>query len=296
MQLNTLSSSGSRRTQSSEAAVTTTITSEKGWFDVDLLGLWRFRDLVILFVKRDFVALYKQTILGPLWYLIQPLLTTVMFVIIFAKIARLSTEGTPSFLFYLSGIVAWTYFSNCVSKTSDTFGSNAHIFGKVYFPRLVVPTSVAISNLIAFGIQFALLLCLIVYVHLYVAPVVPTWWILALPLVVVQMGVLGVSVGILISAMTTRYRDLNYLVGFGLQLWMYASPIVYPLSQIPEHWRWLFLLNPMTGPLELMRRGLFSIGSAAPEFLVASVGITILVTTAGVVVFTRAEKTFMDTI
>lgn len=283
------------RAQSREPGVIT-ITPEKGWFDIDLPGLWRYRELVFLFVKRDFVAFYKQTVLGPLWYVIQPLLTTLMFVIIFSKIARLSTEGSPSFLFYFSGVIAWTYFSNCVSKTSDTFGGNAHIFGKVYFPRLVAPISVAISNLIAFGIQFVLFLCILAYVHAYVQPVAPTWWLLAIPLVVLQMALLGLGVGILVSALTTRYRDLNYLVGFGLQLWMYATPIVYPLSQIPEQWRWLFLFNPMTGPVEVFRRALLGVGSPDPGFLLSSAITTVLLAALGIAIFSRAEKTFLDTI
>jgi lipopolysaccharide transport system permease protein len=275
---------------------TRVIGPKKGWFDVNLLNLWSYRDLIGLFVKRDFVAVYKQTILGPLWFLLQPLFTTIVFTIIFGKIAHISTDGLPQVLFYMCGIVIWNYFADCLNKTSDTFVSNASIFGKVYFPRLTVPISVVITNLMTFAIQFSLFLLFWAYFYLGGAAIRVSPWIFLMPLLLLQMAALGLGLGILISSMTTKYRDLKFVVGFGVQLWMYATPIVYPMSQIPEKWQWVFALNPMSATVETARYSFLGAGAIRPLNLGISLVMTALVLFAGIVMFSRIEKTFMDTI
>ena len=272
------------------------IRSKTGWFDIDLSEIWRYRDLIVLFVRRDFVAFYKQTVLGPLWFFLAPLFTSVVFTIIFSNIAHISTDGVPPFLFYMSGTVVWSYFASCMMQTSNTFITNAGIFGKVYFPRLVAPISVVISNLISFVIQFGLFLVFLVYFYLNGAHIQPNLWILIIPLMLVQMAALGLGMGILISSMTTKYRDLALALGFGVQLWMYATPVVYPLSQIPAQWQWLFALNPMTGIVETFRYAFFSSGAIQPWILGISFAVTILILVIGIILFSRVEKTFIDTI
>jgi lipopolysaccharide transport system permease protein len=275
---------------------TMVIRSRSGWFDIDLSELLRYRDLILLFVRRDFVAYYKQTVLGPLWFLLQPLLSTVVFTVIFSNIAHISTDGLPPFLFYMSGTVAWTYFANCMTQTSNTFITNAGIFGKVYFPRLVVPIAVVISNLITFAIQFGLFLVFLLYFYLQGSVIHPNVWLLLLPILLVQMAALGLGVGILISSMTTKYRDLTLALAFGVQLWMYATPVVYPLSQISTKWQWFFALNPMTAVIETFRYAFLGSGAIQPWILGVSFGMTILILVIGIVLFSRVEKTFMDTI
>lgn len=267
-----------------------------GWFDVHLGELWHYRDLVGLFVWRDFVAVYKQTILGPLWYLIQPLLITLVFTVIFGNIAKLPTDGLPPFLFYLSGVVMWKYFADCLTKTSGTFEGNAHIFGKVYFPRLVVPVSVVISNLIAFSLQLLLMSLVSIYFLAKGAEFSPRPLLLFFPLLVVQMAALGLGCGIIISSLTTRYRDLTHLVGFGVQLWMYATPILYPSSFIPGKWAWLLHLNPMTAVIEVFRCGAFGAGTIDPGGWLLSAALTLLILVAGIILFSRVERSFMDTV
>lgn len=275
---------------------TTVLRSQSRWFDLGLKDLWRYRDLIMLFVKRDFAAIYKQTILGPLWFLLQPLFTAFVFYMIFGKIARVPTDGIPSLLFYLSGVVAWNYFAGCLTRTSDTFTANAGIFGKVYFPRLVVPVSVVIINLMTFAIQFCLFLLLLGLFAAKGIAVHPNRWILVTPLLIVQMGMLGLGLGILISAMTTKYRDLTFVVGFGVQLWMFATPIVYPLSRVPSDWRWLYALNPMTAIIETFRFAFLGAGSANIAQVGISMAISILLLSLGIVAFSRVDKTFMDTV
>lgn len=272
------------------------IGPRKGWFDINLSGLWKYRDLIGLFVKRDFVAVYKQTILGPLWFLLQPLFTTLVFTVIFGRIAQIPTDGLPQVLFYMCGIVIWNYFADCLNKTSDTFVSNAGIFGKVYFPRLTVPISIVITNLITFAIQFVLFLAILSYFYLAGAAIYAGLWVLMIPLLLLQMAALGLGLGILISSLTTKYRDLKYVVGFGVQLWMYATPIVYPMSQIPDKWQWLFALNPMSATVETARYALLGAGAIRPWHMGISFGVTALVLCAGLVMFSRIEKTFMDTV
>ncbi len=272
------------------------ITPKKGWLDLDVAGVWRYRDLVLLLFKRDFVAFYKQTILGPLWYVIQPLLTTVAFTLIFNRIARISTDGIPPFAFYMAGVVLWNFFSTCLNKTSDTFAGNAAIFGKVYFPRLVVPASVILSNFLTFAIQFTLLLVIMLVFRWRGAQIpITAELVMAVPLML-YVALLGLGAGIIVSSLTTRYRDLTFVLGFAIQLWMYATPVVYPLSQIPEKWRWLFVLNPMTAPVETFRSSLLGTGTVTATLWLSSIGITLVVLLVGLVLFGRTEKTSMDTV
>jgi lipopolysaccharide transport system permease protein len=274
----------------------TVIRPRTGWFDLRLAELWNYRDLVFLFVRRDFVSAYKQTILGPLWYLIQPVLTTIVFTIVFGKIARIPTDGIPPFLFYMAGYIAWAYFAECLTMTSNTFVTNAHIFGKVYFPRLVVPLATVITNMMKFAVQFCLFLIFYAYFLLSGASVHPTIWIAVLPVLILEMALLGMGFGIVISSLTTRYRDLAFLVAFGVQLWMYATPVVYPLSQIPGKYHLFFMLNPMTAVVETFRAAFLGSGGVNSTFMAASWVITLLVLFVGIILFSRIEKTFMDTV
>jgi lipopolysaccharide transport system permease protein len=225
------------------------IEPKRGLLDLHLQDLWRYRDLVLLFVKRDFVSVYKQTILGPLWYLIQPLLTTITFTVIFGNIAQLPTDGLPQFLFYMSGTVIWTYFADCLTKTSNTFVNNANLFGKVYFPRLAVPVSILLSNLITFAIQFTFFLAFMGFFALTGADLRPNWWILISPVLIFMMADLDLGFGIIISSLTTKYRDLRFLVQFGVQLLMYATPVIYPVSSFTTRFQPLIQANPMTTTL-----------------------------------------------
>jgi lipopolysaccharide transport system permease protein len=275
---------------------TMVISNRSGWLDTNLKELWRYRDLILLFVRRDFVAIYKQTILGPLWFLLQPLFTTIVFTIVFGKIANIPTDGLPQPLFYMAGIVGWNYFANCFSATSNTFVTNAGIFGKVYFPRLAVPVSVVITNLMTFVIQFVVFIAFLFFFYLKGSSVKPNLFILLTPYLILQMGILGLGFGILISSLTTKYRDLSFAVTFGVQLWMYATPIVYPMSQIPERWQWLFALNPMAAIIEAFRYAFLGAGSIKPLFLGISLAVTLVVLGIGIVLFRRIEKTFMDTV
>jgi lipopolysaccharide transport system permease protein len=274
------------------------IGPKRGWLDLKLKDIWRYRDLVFHFVRRDFVAFYKQTILGPLWYIIQPLLTTVVFTIVFGKIARIPTDDVPPFIFYLSGTVAWGYFSNCLKETSDTFITNSKIFGKVYFPRLTVPLSVVIINMVKFGIQFLLFLGFLVYFMVGSAPVKPrpNLFILLLPVLLLQMAVLSLGAGILISSMTTKYRDIKFLIGFGLQLWMYATPVVYSVSVVPERFRFFYMLNPVASIVETFRYAFLGKGVVDGVYMLISWAVTIVVLLLGIIIFNRVDKTFMDTV
>lgn len=272
------------------------IRPQRSWWDLRLDELWRYRDLVLLFVRRDFVSVYKQTILGPLWYLIQPLLTTLVFTVVFGNIARLPTDDLPPFLFYLSGTVIWAYFADCLNKTSQTFISNAGLFGKVYFPRLAVPVSILISNLITFSIQFGLFLAFLLYFVLSGSPVQPNAWVLITPLLLLMMAGFGLGFGIIVSSLTTRYRDLRFLVSFGVQLWMYATPVIYPLSSIPEQYRLYIQLNPLTPIVESFRFAFLGAGELHPLHLLYSLGVMLLALLLGVLLFNRVEQTFMDTV
>ena len=275
---------------------TTIIKPKTGWFDINLKELLQYKDLITMFVKRDFKTLYKQTILGPLWIIINPLLTTIMYTIVFGNIANISTDGMPQILFYMLGTTVWTYFSTCLTKTSATFTGNAAIFGKVYFPRLVTPISTVISGLINFGVQFLMFLGFMAYFMIKGSPIEPNLWILITPLLLVQLAALALGFGIIISSMTTKYRDLAVLVTFGVQLWMYATPVVYPASQIGGKLKTLMMLNPVSPIVESFRYAFLGSGSIPWNYLGISVVTTLVVLFAGVVLFSRVEKTFMDTV
>lgn len=268
----------------------------KGWLALHLRDLWKYRDLAGLFVRRDFVASYKQTILGPLWHIIQPLLTTLMFTVVFGRIAKLPTDQVPQFIFYMAGTTVWNYFAQCLTRTSNTFIANAGIFGKVYFPRMVVPVSVVISQLISFAIQFGFFLFFFVLFWARGAAVHPNWAVALLPLLLLLMAGMGLGFGILISSMTTKYRDLQVLVGFGVQLWMYATPVIYPLSTMSEKYRWLIVANPMSSIVETFRFAFFGTGVFSWAYLGYSAAFTVILLLAGMAIFNRVERTFMDTV
>lgn len=272
------------------------IQPPSGWFDLHLKELWRYRDLIILFVRRNFVAAHKQTILGPFWYLLQPIFSTLAFTIIFGTIAKLPTDGLPPMIFYMSGIVTWNYFSGCLNLTANTFVGNAGIFGKVYFPRLTVPISAVTTNLLQFAIQFGLFLAFMIYFYSRGASINPNWWILFTPFLILQMASLGLGVGIIVSSLTTKYRDLSFLVGFGVQLWMYATPIIYPLSAVPPRWQWLMAINPMSTIVETFRYAFLGAGSLRPYHMLLSGSIILFLLAGGIIIFSRVEKTFMDTV
>jgi lipopolysaccharide transport system permease protein len=274
---------------------TTIIKPQGKFFNVNIKELINYKDLILLFVKRDFVAYYKQTILGPLWYIIQPVFTTLIFTVIFGQIAKIPTDGVPQLIFYMSGTILWNYFSQCLIKTSTTFISNAGIFGKVYFPRLTTPISIVISNLITFLIQFVLFIGFLIFFYLKGSNLTTHVLLLVFtPLLILFIAMQGLGMGILIAALTTKYRDLQQLVGFGVQLWMYATPIVYPLSQIPVKWKWIFILNPMTAVVESFRYLYLGSGELNYLNLGISFAISILILFFGIVLFSRIEKTFMD--
>ena len=263
---------------------------------IDWKEIWQYRDLIYLFVKRDFTAQYKQTVLGPLWFLIQPILSSSIFTIVFSQIAGLSTDKVPPFLFYMCGLVAWGYFASCLGTSAGTFSSNAGIFSKVYFPRLTVPIANAITNLLTFGIQLGLFLVVWAILMLKGAPIHPQYAILFLPLLLLEMALLGIGVGCFISSYTTRYKDFSLLVGFGVQLWMYASCVFYPLSSVPENWRWILVLNPMVPIIEGFRYAFLGAGIVERWQLAVGFGVSVLIFLLGVMVFRRTERTFSDTI
>ena len=264
---------------------TTIIRPRTGWFDVDLEELWRYRDLIVMFVKRNFTVMYKQTILGPLWIILNPLITTVLFNVVFGGIAGLSTDGTPSFLFYMAGNTVWTFFASCINGTANTFVANSQVFGKVYFPRLTTPISQVLTSLINFFIQFVMYILFWVYFAVTGSGVHLTAWAFAVPLVVLEVMLLGLGVGIIVSALTTKYRDLAIAVSFGVQLWMYISPVVYPLSSLEESPRlqMLMRLNPMTAPIEVFRMGTLGTGTVEVGSLIYSLIVTASARVLGVV-------------
>lgn len=272
------------------------IKPQSGWLDIHLGELYRYRDLIYMFVKRDFVTFYKQTILGPLWYIIQPLVTALVFTVIFGSLAKISTDGIPPFLFYMAGTVAWGYFAVCLNTTSQTFVTNSHIFGKVYFPRLVIPVSNVIVALLQFTIQFIIFLVFLIYFMWQGAEIQPNYYIIALPLVILQMALLGFGFGILISSLTTKYRDLTFAMTFGVQIWMYATPIVYPFSIIPEEYRMLAAMNPMVSVVECFRGAFLGTSSIELVHIAVSVAVTFFVLILGIIMFSRIEKNFMDTV
>lgn len=272
------------------------IKPKAGWFDVDLNELWHYRNLIVLFVKRDFITYYKQTILGPLWFLIQPLFTTIVFTIIFGKVAKIPTDSLPPFLFYMAGNVMWGYFAASITATSNTFNANAALFGKVYFPRLTVPIAIVLVNFLQFFIQFALFFVFWLYFKLSGAPIFASFHILLLPVMLLQMALFSLGCGIIVSSLTTKYKDLRFAMGFAIQLWMYATPIVYPLSQVPNWLQPYYILNPMVALVEEFRLAFLGTSTVTLQHCLISWGITLLTLIAGVVLFSKIEKTFMDTV
>mgnify|MGYP002869325258 CR=1 FL=1 len=262
----------------------------------DLAELIRYRDLIKLFVRRTFVTQYRQTILGPGWAIIQPLITTVIFMLVFGNLAGLSPEGVPTFIFYLAGSVLWTYFSGALTSTANTFVNNAHIMGKVYFPRLVMPISTVVGQLISFAIQFVMFLGFFIYYLATGSGIEPNLWLLMTPLLILHLALLALAVGIIICALTTKYRDLLVAIRFGVTIWMYATPIAYSMDIVPESVTWLFMLNPVTPIVVMFRYAFLGVGAHCIGYLGISALSTALLMFAGLYLFGRVEKTFMDTI
>ncbi len=277
---------------------TTVIKPKDSLFSVDFKEIWHYRDLMMLFVKRNIITQYKQTILGPLWYLIQPLMTTVMYMVVFGGIAKISTDGLPQPLFYLAGISFWQYFSDCLTKTSNTFVNNAGIFGKVYFPRLITPLSDVVSNLVRFGIQFGLFLLVYFYYLIFTdAPIHTNWYALLIPVLVAMLAGLALGFGIFFSSLTTKYRDLQLLLSFFVSLWMYATPVIYPLSTISNPKLLLLMqLNPLTGIVEFFKYGMLGVGCHEWWMLGYSFAFMVVLMAIGIVVFNKVQRSFMDTV
>ena len=275
----------------------THISSRHRWFDLNLKEVWRYRDLIVLFTRRTFVLTYKQTVLGPAWIFLNPLISSIIYAFVFGGIAGIQTDGVPQLLFYLCSNAIWIFFSSCVTKNAHTFTANASVFGKVYFPRLTTPISNVLASVIQFGVQMILVLLFLAY-YLAKGAVSPNWWAwLLIPVALVHLGVMGLGFGIIISSLTTKYRDLAILVNFGVQLWMYATPIVYPLSQLGDGlMKTILLINPVTAPVELIRYAVLGRGTIVPAYLALSWAVTVLVAVFGVMLFNHVEKTFMDTV
>lgn len=273
------------------------IEGKSSLLDLHFQDVWRYRDLLLMFVKRDFISFYKQTILGPLWFFIQPIFTTIVFAFVFGNLAGISTDGLPHYLFYLSGITAWNYFADCITKTSTVFKDNANIFGKVYFPRLIMPLSIVVSNLVRFGVQFVLFLIMMGYFYwVKGSDFAPTQAILLFPILLLLMALLGLGLGLIISALTTKYRDLSFLVTFGVQLLMYGTTVIYPLSAAPEGYKKIIELNPMTFIIEAFRYGFLGKGTFSMEGLFYSTGVTLVIFFLGILIFNKTERNFVDTI
>lgn len=272
------------------------ISPQNSLFDLRLQEVWRYKDLLMLFVRRNIVAEYKQTILGPLWYFIQPLLTTVMFTIVFGRLAGISTDSIPPMLFYLAGITNWNYFAESLNKTATTFKDNQQIFGKVYFPRLVVPLSIVITNLLKYGIQLLLFTGFYLYFLLQGAPIQPNAYAFLFPFLVILLAGLGLGFGLIVTSMTTKYRDLVFLIQFGVQLAMYATPVIYPLSEIPSGYQWIASLNPMSSVIETFKYGFLGKGTFSWVYLGYSTLFMLVLLSLGTAIFNRTEKNFMDTV
>ena len=275
----------------------THITSERRWFELNLKEVWQYRDLIVLFTKRNFQLTYKQTVLGPIWIFLNPFITSVIYTFVFGGIAGIATGNVPHILFYMCSNGIWSFFASCVNTNAHTFTSNARVFGKVYFPRLTIPVSNVLSAAIRFFIQLLMAGVFLVY-YLFQGKVHPHWecWPL-IPLVLLHLGIMGLGFGIIVSSMTTKYRDLSLLVGFGVQLWMYVTPIVYPLSTLGDsRMRTLLMLNPVTMPVEVFRYAVLGQGVIVPEYLAVSIAVTVIVALFGVMIFNHVEKTFMDTV
>lgn len=275
------------------------IQNKSSLFRLDLHEVWRYRDLLRMYVKRDIITFYKQTILGPMWFFIQPIMTTIMFMFVFGGIAGISTDGVPQAVFYLAGLVCWNYFADCLTKCSDTFNANQQIFGKVYFPRLIVPFSIVISNMVKMGIQLVLFLVVYAYYFIVLGTFEINWTIVLFPVLLLMLASLGLGFGLVISSLTTKYRDLRFLITFGVQLWMYATPVIYPLSVMKQNYPdkiWVIVANPLTAIIETFKFGFTGVGVFEWNYLLYSFVMSIAVLLLGIIVFNRVQKNFMDVI
>jgi lipopolysaccharide transport system permease protein len=275
---------------------TEVIVSQTRWFSINWLEIWAYKDLLYMLVKRDFVTYYKQTILGPLWFVFQPIIMTFTYVIIFGNIAGISTDGVPQFLFYLSGITLWSYFSESLNKVSTVFKDNANMFGKVYFPRLIMPLSIVVSGLIKLGIQFGIFLIVLAYYFLFEGNIHPNVWSLAIPLLIFLLALQSLGLGMIISSLTTKYKDLVFLVTFGIQLFMFLTPVIYPSSILPANFKFIFELNPLIGIFECFRYGFLGAGAFKPLMLLYSLLSAAGIFLLGSLIYNKVEKDFMDTV
>lgn len=274
---------------------TEVINSKHSLFDLNLKEVWKYRDLVIMFVKRDFVSAFKQTVLGPIWFFINPIFTTIVYIVVFSNIAKLSTDGIPPVLFYLAGVMLWNYFSSCLNSTAGVFRGYAGIFGKVYFPRLVIPLTIVISNLMTFGVQLLLFLSFFFY-YLFQGDISPNLWILATPFLILLMAAFALGVGMIFSSLTTKYRDIQMLLSFGVSLFMYATPVIYPISSLPKSIKGIAYWNPLSGIFECFKYGWLGAGDFNPTMLVFSTIFISIILILGILLFNKVEKTFMDTV
>lgn len=274
----------------------TVITSQARWTDIKFKEIWAYRDLIYLLIRRDFISLYKQTVLGPIWFILVPLISTFVFTAVFGKVAKISAQGVPHFLFYFSGLICWGYFAQTLSQISNTFLNNAGTFGKVYFPRLVVPVSQIFSNLIALSIHILFLVAFIGYFRMKGNYVHPSYWLLALPMIILQMAMLALGTGLFLCALTAKYRDLSHVASLGIQLWMFLTPVIYAPTEVPEGYRWLYGLNPIAPVIEQFRHAFLGTGGAHWAHYTLSWMMTALVLGLGLLLFSRTERNFMDTI
>lgn len=272
------------------------IQSNHSLFSINLKEVWRYRDLLFMLLKRDFITFYKQTLLGPLWFFVQPILTSVIYIIIFGQVAKISTNGVPQLAFYLAGITIWNYFSESLTKTSVVFQANASIFGKVYFPRLIMPLSIVFSNLLKFAIQYFLFLVVVLYYSLIDNSIHPNTWVFFTPILIIMMAAFALGLGMLFSSLTTKYKDLTFLLNFGIQLYMYATPVVYPVDAMPLKYQWIVNGNPLTGVFECFRYAYLGTGHFDPFRLVYSIVFILFLLVFGTIVFNKVEKDFMDTV
>lgn len=272
------------------------IKSNEGLFTVNLKEVWQYRDLLWMLVKRDYVTFYKQTILGPIWFFIQPMMTTFVYVFLFGRLANLPTDGAPQIIFYLTGIIIWNYFSESLTKVSTVFKDNSAMMGKVYFPRLIMPISIVVSALMKFAIQFTLFIIMVLYFTLIENSLNPNLWILATPFLLILMASFSLGMGMIFSSLTTKYKDLVFLLTFGIQLFMYATPVVYSLSSVPDKYKWIILANPLTPIFECFRYGFLGVGSFDSFSLIISSSYIIIILVVGILVFNKVEKNFMDTV
>lgn len=271
------------------------IKADSSLFSINFKELWHYRDLLLMLLKRDFITFYKQTILGPIWFFVQPIMTSLIYVVLFGQVAKLSTDELPQIPFYLAGITIWNYFADSLVKTSSVFQSNASIFGKVYFPRLIMPLSIVFSGLLKFGVQFLLFIAVVVY-YSFTNQIQPNLWILMTPLLILLMAGFALGLGMIFSSMTTKYKDLSFLLAFGIQLYMYATPVVYPISAMPEKYRWIVEANPLTGIFECFRYGYLGSGHFEPSSLIYTTLFVVVLLFVGVITFNKVEKGFMDSI